>query len=252
MLKTKLSSKENVTCFIQARLGSTRLPKKILYKLSDISILEMVIKRIKKSKYIDQIVILTTTKIEDDPIVELCLDKQYDFFRGSENDVLNRFYKASLIYPSNYIVRLNSDCPFIDWDLIDECISIASLDHKYDYVSTILSNSFPIGQHVEVFKSDLISLLNSKALDPIHREHVTPYIYQNRNLFNIYSLSSDIDLSCYRLTIDYEQDYLMFKELIGKLNEQLPPFKSIINVLKKFPDISSINSHLKKSQYIKK
>ena len=141
---------------------------------------------------------------------------------------------------------------FIDWDLIDECISIASLNHKYDYVSTILSNSFPIGQHVEVFKSDLISLLNSKALDPIHREHVTPYIYQNRNLFNIYSMSSEIDLSCYRLTIDYEQDYLMFQELIGKLNEQLPPFKSIIDVLKKFPDISSINSHLQKSQYIKK
>ena len=144
-------------------MNSTRFPGKILKKIRGKSILELVFERVSKSKKISKIVILTSKSSNDNEICKFCEKNSINYFRGSEKDVLLRFYDASNFYKSTHYLRINSDCPFIDWNLIDEAIDIASKDPKIDYVASILSNTFPIGQHVEVFKKEALIKTNKLA-----------------------------------------------------------------------------------------
>ncbi len=243
-----MPTKRNYTCFIQARMNSSRLPGKILMPIGSKPLLKLVLDRVNLSKLIDEVVVITTNNSIDNKIADFCLNNSIKCFRGEENDVLNRFYSASLVYNSSYYVRINSDCPFIDWNLIDECINFAG--QNYDYIASILSNSFPIGQHVEVIKRKAINDANSFAMTKSDREHVTPYIYNNPDKFSLYSITSDLDLSAYRLTIDYPEDLIMASSLLEKCNSDIPPYNEIISLLAEFPEIVKINSHYTKSQYI--
>ena len=231
-------------------MNSTRFPGKILKKIKGKRILDLVIERVSKSKKISSIVILTSTSFKDNEISKYCEQNSINYFRGSEKDVLSRFYKASKLYNSTHYLRINSDCPFIDWNLIDSAIDIASKDLTLDYVSTILSNTFPIGQHVEVFKKEALIKNHKFAKSNLEREHVTPFIYNNNKIFKIYNLKSSINLSHIRLTVDYPKDLLMAEELLKKCNTNTPKFDEIISILKKHPQINEINNEYTKSQYI--
>ena len=231
-------------------MNSSRFPGKILKKVRDKSILELVIERVSKSKKISKIVILTSKSSKDNEICKYCEKNSINYFRGSEKDVLLRFYEASKIYNSSYYLRINSDCPFIDWNLIDLAINIASNDPKLDYVATILSNSYPIGQHVEVFKKEALIKTNKFAKTDLEREHVTPYIYNNKEIFKIFNLKSEFNLSHIRLTIDYPIDLLMAEKLLTKCSTIIPNYSEIISILKQNPYIHEINNKHFKSQYI--
>lgn len=231
-------------------MNSTRFPGKILKKISGESVLDLVIERVSKSKKIGKIVILTTTSSIDNEVCNFCEKNSLNYFRGSEKDVLLRFYEASKIYNSTHYLRINSDCPFIDWNLIDKAIDIASKDNTLDYVATILSNTFPIGQHVEVFKKEALIKTHDLAKTNLEREHVTPFIYNNKAIFKIFNLASSIDLSHIRLTIDYPIDLVMAEKLLKKCSSNAPKFDEIISNLKKYPHIIEINNEYSKSQYI--
>ena len=208
----------------QARSGSTRLPGKILKKINNKSLLEIHLDRLKKCNNISEIIVATTTKSEDKIIYDNAIKWGFNSTRGSENDVLDRFYQAVREKKADWIVRVTSDCPLLDPALVDKVI-IYVQENNMDYGSNILIENFPDGQDVEVFKFSALKLAwkNAKLLS--EREHVTPYIRNNSNkkggdFFTAINYPCSSDYSNIRMTVDEEKDFELIKILIENLGTQ--------------------------------
>jgi len=233
-------------CIIQARTGSTRLPNKVLKKINGISLLEYEISRIKQSKYIHKIIIATTDSINDDKIEKICKKINIDCFRGSENDVLDRYYQCSLKYPEyENIIRITGDCPLIDPVVIDSVINFFK-KNNFDYASNIEKETFPDGMDVEVFKSSILKESARHARLSSEREHVTQYIRKNKK-FKKGNLESKEDFSKFRLTVDEKEDLDVVRFLV-KNNSIKNSFKNYISVLEKNPKIMNKNINIKRNQ----
>jgi len=207
----------------QARTGSTRFPKKILKKVNNKTLLEIHIQRIKKSQLLDGIIIATTNKRSDDKIEDIAKKMNVKCFRGSENDVLDRYYKASKGLKVDAIARLTADCPLIDPKLIDEVIK-NFLNKKLDYYSNILEETYPDGQDIEIVNFLSLKKAWKEAKNPSEREHVTPYIknnstFMNKNMFTSGSHKCNKNYKDIRLTVDEEIDFKVIKDIIEKLGE---------------------------------
>ena len=234
-------------------MGSQRLPGKVLKDIIGRPMLDLQIERLERVQNADQIIVATSNHTSDDPLEEFCISKGYKCFRGSVNNVLNRFYQAALFANADTIVRVNGDCPLIDPEIISSIIDFYTENkHKYDYCSNILEDGFPIGLHTEVFSLNALSLAEAKSIDSIEREHVTPYIYRNPDLFRLYSYRSKYQLSNHRWTVDYEEDF----KLVEKVYENLYPLNKnfgifdVVDFLNTHPDIMNLNNHIKKLQTI--
>jgi spore coat polysaccharide biosynthesis protein SpsF len=205
----------------QARMSSTRLPGKILMEVGNTPLLKIHLDRLKKSKNIDKIIVATTVNKEDDIIEKLVLDWGFEVFRGSENDVLDRFYQAVKKINPIWVVRVTSDCPLIDPKLVDKIIEVTQAEGN-DYGSNVIEETFPDGQDVEVFKFTALETAWKSAKKESEREHVTPYIRNNsnqkgKNIFSSISYKNNIDYSRIRITVDEANDF----ELINKVITQL-------------------------------
>jgi len=212
---------------IQARTSSTRLPRKILLPLpysGDTTVLQQVIRRTLKAKSIDTVIVATTTDKEDDVVVEIAESEGVLCFRGSRKDVLSRYYYCAEEYELDTVVRITSDCPCIDWDLIDKAVS-AHIKEKADYTRLV---DIPLGLNVEVVERGSLQKAYEEAKEHFEREHVTPYIYmRGRKSFRIEELRIDF-LSKYknlRITLDTEEDYA----LLCAVFEFLYPEKKFFN-----------------------
>jgi len=208
----------------QARLGSTRFPGKVLEKIGKISLLEVHLQRIKKSKLTSKIVIATTTEEGIEAIEQIAINESVGIFKGSTEDVLDRFYQAVKAENHDYIVRLTSDCPLIDPILIDEVIKLA-LEHKLDYVSNTLLELFPVGQDIEVFSWNALEKAWEEARLPSEREHVTPYIrkhcdFNGGKIFKAMNYGSNENYSHIRMTVDESSDLDAIKILVDKLDAE--------------------------------
>lgn len=201
-----------IGAIIQARLSSTRFPKKIIYELpvgSGITVLTQVIRRVKKAKMISSVIVATTDDKNGELISKTIKSEKVKIFKGDEENVLSRFYKAAKFYKLDIIVRVTSDCPCIDPKVIDKVIK-QHLKTKSDYTSNTLQRTFPRGLDVEVFSFEALEKANAKALAPSEKEHVTPYIYNPANSFKISSyVKKGINLSSLRLTLDETKDYFL-------------------------------------------
>lgn len=229
-------------CIIQARIGSTRLPNKVLMKVDNISLLEFEINRVKQSKKIDKIAVATTNQKTDDKIEKLCKKIDIDCFRGSEDDVLDRYYKCSLKYPKyNNIIRLTGDCPLIDFKVIDEVITCFEKS-KYDYFSNVEKETFPDGMDVEIFKRYSLEQAAENARLASEREHVTLYIRNNKK-FKKGNLEAENNWSHFRLTVDEQNDFEVVKFLI-KNSSPTSSYLDYISLLKKHPEIMMKNTHI--------
>ena len=238
---------------IQARMGSSRLPEKVLRRINNIPLIQYQIERLKTTKTADKIVLATTNTEKDDALEELCAYLEISIFRGDEQNVLKRFYDCAKLYSAKTIVRVNGDCPLITGEIVDLVVDkFNTLLPDYDYVSNILKPSYPIGFHVEVFKYEALEAAYIESTDPIEREHVTPYIYRNPERFKNYNVSLDEDLSCYRLTVDYLCDFQVIKAIIEELYHANPNFSmhDAINFLQKNPKILGLNVNIKKKQIL--
>jgi len=203
-----------VIAITQARIGSTRFPGKIMSTIKSRSLLSIHIERIKKSKKIDLVIIATTDK-KDDDIIEYESNKlNVSCFRGEEEDVLDRFYRAAKPYEPTYIVRLTSDCPLIDYRLIDKVID-AALSSDVDYCSNTLIESYPDGQDVEVFSFRSLEKAWKEAVLLSDREHVTPYMKRNLKVLNIHS--TNMMFNKVRMTVDEPEDFMVIQRLVDKL-----------------------------------
>lgn len=205
----------------QARTGSTRLPNKVLQEIGGKSLLQIHLDRLKKCSKISEIIVATTVKKEDDIIFDRAIEWGYTASRGSESDVLDRFYQAVKDKNADWIVRVTSDCPLIDPTLVDEVIRFVQEKDK-DYGSNTLIENFPDGQDIEVFKFSALELAWKQSLLSSEREHVTPYIKNNSNskganLFKAINFPCQYDFSKIRMTVDESRDFELIEILIDKL-----------------------------------
>ncbi|NDF25244.1 MAG: acylneuraminate cytidylyltransferase [Thaumarchaeota archaeon] len=236
---------------IQARLGSSRLPGKIMLQACGKSMLELMIERVQRSKKLDKIIIATSTNAQDDEIVEFCAKAKIDYYRGSEHDLLSRYKEAADKFDVDLIVRLTSDTPIIDAKTIDDTVE-AYVKNNYDFVSNCypMPRTYPDGTNVEVFSHQLLNEVDREAKKPSEREHVTFFMWMHPERYKIFRVDYKKDISKYRLNLDYNEDYTVLKTIFENLYPKNQNF-SIEDALKwldEHPDIYKINSNIKQGQ----
>jgi spore coat polysaccharide biosynthesis protein SpsF len=231
---------------IQARSESTRLPGKVLLKIMDKTILEYLVERVKKAKNIKDIIVATTTKEEDSHIVNLVRKLKVNAFRGSEDDVLDRFYQAAKMFNAKHIVRITADCPFMDPKIIDDAVSYY-FKSGADYCSNVLERTFPDGEDIEVFSFSALERAWKDANLTSEREHVTPYIVKHPEKFNLTNFKNETDFSENRWTLDRVEDFRFIKAILEVLYPANPDFhmEDILEFLKRNPQLKDINRNIK-------
>ena len=237
-----------IAAIIQARMGSSRLPNKVLMDIDGKPSLKFMIDRIKKSKRVEKIIVATTTDERDKVIVEFCVKNNILFYCGSENDVLDRYYNASKNNNIKTIVRLTSDCPLIDPYLIDKTIDLY-FDKAVNYAANAVPpelKKYPDGSDVEVFSFDTLQRTWAETTDLKDREHVTFYMWDKRDNFNTIMLDNEHDWGRYRITVDYIEDLELVRKIVKKLNDnnQDGSTKEIIKIIEseKLFKINSMHS----------
>lgn len=241
---------------IQARTGSSRLPDKIFIEFNGKSDLFHVYNRVSRSKKINKLVIATTDKISDDKVLRFCEKEKINCYRGSEDDVLDRFYKCCKqldLTQNDIVVRITADCPLIDPIIIDEVIGFFE-EEKCDYVSNGIEPTFPDGLDVEVFTFAALKKSWESAKLLSEREHVTPYIRSNETLFKIGNYKNKIDLSHHRWTLDEIEDYQLINAIYEKLYtpDKLFITQDVLSFLNENPKLKAINSKYARNEgYLK-
>ncbi len=234
---------------IQARCGSSRFPEKVFANLCGHPLIWHVVNRVKNSSMVDEVVVATTTNPIDDKLYEWCTANSVLVNRGSENDVLNRFYETAKKFAADIVVRITADDPFKEPLLIDEAIN-KLVSESADYVCNNFPPSYPEGTDVEVLTFDALEKQELNSTSDYEREHVTQYIYHNPQDFKMFNLSNQEDLSYLRWTIDTEKDFEMAKTIYDNLyssDNHIFHMEDILNYLKHNPEVTLINSDVKRS-----
>lgn len=232
-------------------MGSTRLPGKVLRRLGNKQVLSHVILRLKRADVFDDIVVATTDRPCDDVIVELAVKEGAGVFRGSEDDVLERYVGAAEKFRAQAIVRITADCPLIDPYLVSRMVTrftnTRSSAIDVDLITNCRIRTYPRGLDTEIFTREALILCGNQATSAYHREHVTTYMYDNPSTFTILDHVSDSDLSRYRLTLDAVEDFELMRRIFeawnGKDDVSLG-LNEVIDLMEKNPEWTSINSHV--------
>ena len=234
----------NTHIIVQARMNSSRLSGKVLKTVLGKTLLEYQLERLNRVVNVDKIIVATTDQSIDDSIVELCDRLSISTCRGSELDVLRRYAEAAQMYGSSTVVRITSDCPLIDPALINRTIDFYR-SSGLDYVS-IDHTVYPRGMDIEVFSRDMLDTANHKAIQPTEREHVTPYFYQNPELFSIGTYTEAIQASQYRLTVDTPEDFQLIQVLLENIYPENNTFSlyDVLAYLQDNPKLIDINKHI--------
>jgi spore coat polysaccharide biosynthesis protein SpsF len=236
---------------VQARMTSTRLPGKVLLPLAGEPMLVRLIERLSRVRFADGVAIATTKNATDDPIVALCEKLGVSSYRGSEHDVLSRYFECAQQLSAGTVVRVTSDCPLLDPALIDLAISRYQ-QGDIDYVSNTLDPTWPYGMAVEVFSAHVLGLAHREARQAAEREHVTPYIYWNPERFRLVNLRHTENLSHLRLTIDTLEDYELVQRVFAAAYSQRRDFAiaDVLSVLQANPDWLDLNQHVQQRQAV--
>ncbi len=206
---------------IQARMGSSRLPGKVLKKINKKPLLAYQIDRVKLSKKYDNLVVASTNLEKDKPIVDFCKKNNINYFLGSEKNVLKRFYDCAVSYNANTIIRLTADCPLVDPKVIDKVITLYE-NEKVDYAANTIppkTRKWPDGSDVEVFSFNSLHIAFENAVSIEDKEHVTFYIWKNKK-FKLAQLNNSEDWSEYRYTVDYLEDYKVVKKIFNLISKK--------------------------------
>jgi spore coat polysaccharide biosynthesis protein SpsF len=238
-----------IGCIVQARVGSTRLPGKVLLPVNDLdTVLSFGIKQIQNCNLVDKLVVASTVLSEDDKLINHVEKLNIPWFRGSSTDVLDRYYQCAKNFSFSTIVRITSDCPLIDPVIIDEIISnFINNKGSFDYVSNIHSTrTFPHGTDVEVFSFEALEIAWKEAKKSYEREHVTPYIYNNTK-FRLLNITNKKNLSRFRWTVDYNEDLKLIREIISCIETRPILMNDVLMLLSKNPHLIEINKNITKN-----
>lgn len=235
---------KNIGIVIQARMGSTRLPSKIMLPVNEHPIFQSQINRLKSIHY--PLYIATTTVSADIAVVDFAKHNNIAYFRGNENNVLSRYYECAKKYKLDIIVRLTSDCPLIDPALIKNGLDqYLTIDDNNLFLSNTINRTYPRGFDFEIFSFHLLKDAFNCAVDISDQEHVTPYIWKNKSgRVHIQQLIRGSDASKYRLTLDTQEDFLLLKTLIEQYRADSLSGEEIIQLMQTHPELESINQHI--------
>ena len=245
-----------IGCIIQARMSSTRLPGKVMIKVDkENTILDCVINQLQSSKEIKNIVIATTHQKEDDVIVEFLKKKRVKYFRGSKQDVLDRYYQCAKKFNFSEIIRITSDNPLVDYEIVDMVVKHFR-SNDYDYISidqplSTFQKTYPSGYNVEVFTFSALENAWKNTKLPSEREHVTPYFYKNKEIFKQTNVENSEDLSRFRCTVDTKYDLELIQKIYSNVKKRPILLSDVIKLFKANPELVKINAHVKADGYLR-
>ena len=231
----------STVAIIQARTGSTRLPGKVLLPLIGAPVLTRVVRRVARASLVESTIVATTTAPSDDPIVELAEREGWLVERGSETDLLDRYVQAARAHVASTVVRITSDCPLIDPDLIDDVVAALRQDGG-DYASNSLEpRTYPRGLDVEAMTMAALEEAWREDHDPGSREHATPYIYRHPERFRLRRVASPVDLSAHRWTVDTPEDYELVRRIYERLGRDDFSWREALAVVEANPGWTELN-----------
>lgn len=235
-----------IIAIVQARMGSTRLPGKVMLDLIGKPMLLHELERVGRSKCITSFVVATTNSPVDDVIVLLCKEHGWQYFRGNEHDVLDRYYQSAKQFGADIIVRLTADCPLIDPVIVDRVIKkLLSHFPDVDYASNFIPRrTFPRGLDTEVFSFNALEKSWNEDNNPAFREHVTQYILHNPEKFRITGIMNECDLSRLRWTVDTKEDFRFVTEVYSFFGNNHFSWYDVLNLIDKKPELKDINTHI--------
>jgi spore coat polysaccharide biosynthesis protein SpsF len=206
---------------IQARMGSERLPGKVLQDIAGKPMIDRVVERVQACQSVDGVIVATSTSSTDDVLAQHCRGMGVHVVRGSENDVLSRYALAAEKYRCENVVRITSDCPLVDPGIVDQVVREVTENPGVQYACNFFPHRlFPRGLDAEVVTAETLLQINAQANDPRHREHVTLMIYEQASRFNIASVSNRLDHSHLRWTVDTEQDLMLVRKIYAHFADQ--------------------------------
>jgi spore coat polysaccharide biosynthesis protein SpsF (cytidylyltransferase family) len=239
-----------VAAFIQARMGSSRLPGKVLAKLGGIEALGHVVARTNASG-VDETFVLTTLSPLDLPIVRYCAEHGVRVSCGSENDVLDRYWQTARLVDAEHVLRITADCPILDPRIVREVVDL-HLSSGADYTSNTLPECYPDGLDCEIFRGTVLERAWREARLPSEREHVTPYMKKNPGLFRLVSLKSPENLNHMRWTLDTPDDLEFLSRIFQELGTGIFGMDEVLSLLRKRPELESINGgQIRNEGYLK-
>lgn len=235
-----------IYAIIQARMGSKRLPGKVMINIQGKPVLQLVVERVTQSNLINKVIIATSIESMNDNIRNFCVENNILVYSGSEDNVLDRFYQAAkinMVKQDDIIVRITADCPLIDPEIIDKVIEEFQ-NKNADYAANVINPTFPDGLDCEALRFSTLIKVWENALLTSEREHVTLYIRNHPELFNIVSIENNMDLSKLRWTLDEKEDLDLISSIYKNLYSINPFFrlKDILNLLEEKPELNHINS----------
>lgn len=242
--KSNPSLSPRVIAAVQARLGSTRLPRKVLKKIGGKTIIEIITERLRGANYIDGIVLAVPSNEINDPLAHEGRHLGLKVFRGTEVDILSRLLGAAQLSDAEAVVRITADCPFVEPGIVDQLTRVFKKDPaRYDYLGNILKRTYPDGLDVEIFTVSLLKKLKRCLKTPSERELISTYVKANWPLARIYNLRSKRNLSSIRLTLDYPEDLQLLSLIYTRLHRPGTIFrlKDILDFIEKNPNILKIN-----------
>jgi spore coat polysaccharide biosynthesis protein SpsF len=244
---------KKVVAIIQARLGSSRLPAKMLKDLSGKPLIYHIYNRLKASRLINKVVIATTNLPKDALLQDWAEQNGITCYRGSEDNVLSRYYYAATEVEADIIVRITGDDPFKDSNIIDKVIELL-IREELDFACNNFPPSFPEGLDAEVFTYSALKKAFENSNNDFEKEHVTQYFYRNPNLFEIKNYAYHEDFSYLRLTVDTQNDFKLAEEIYNRLyeNNEFFGFEEILSLMKSEPDLFRINQNENRSAMYKK
>ncbi len=232
-----------IGCIIQARMGSSRLPGKVLMKSGNgMPLLYHVINQLRHCSKVKNLVIATTTNQEDDKIEKFADNNSVNVFRGKEKDVLDRYFQCAKKHSFSTIVRITADCPLIDPQIVDKVIE-QFFSGNYDFATNTLTRTFPIGTDVEVFSFSALNKAWENAQLPSEREHVTTYL-RNKENFKIINVENDKNISNLRLTVDRIEDFELIKQILNNISINPIHLEDVLELFSRKPELIEINKHI--------
>jgi len=232
-------------CIIQARMGSSRLPGKVMMMIEEGKpVINFVLSQLSNSKMIDKIIVATTNLSQDDKIVNYVKNLGFDCFRGSSDDVLDRYYKCAKEFSISNIVRITSDNPLIDYTIVDNVITKFYSD-SFDYVANCIDRTFPYGTETEMFTFNALETAWVNSDKPFEREHVTPYIKNNPAKFKIFDIKYHQNISHLRWSVDRSEDLEFVKLISQKIKRRPILMTDILELIKRNPNIVKLKTNAK-------
>jgi spore coat polysaccharide biosynthesis protein SpsF len=269
-------------------MGSSRLPGKVLLDIAGLPMLALVVERTRRAKTVDEVVVATTTEPDDDPTAALCRERGYSFYRGSQHDVLDRYYQAAQIFNAEIIVRITADCPLIDPQVIDQtvnallgttnpgsgiltCIlppggmgkqlpssdseSLSEVKMDFDFTANRLpppwGRTFPIGLDTEVCTFRVLEIAWKEAQQPHHREHVMPYFYENPDRFRVLLVNHRTDYGKFRWTVDTAEDLELVRRIFTRFPGRLDfSWLEVLDLFEREPALAQINTQVQHKHYL--